>query len=668
MVVDSRNFAEQVIEILTNGEFTDIPLVLIVEDSITIAGILKKAFESKGYHADIVINAQDAEKIFNHNIYDVAIIDYHLPDNMGDTLLEKFHRQNPECICLMMTTNQSPRFALEWMEKGAWAYLRKPFEPDYLIELCSRARRERSLLNVQNLLEIRTRELKESEERYRLIVDTSNEGIWLMDKDHFIKYTNRTMAEMMGYTESDFTGKRLEDFIFAEDIAYHNELMKNRHAGQDEIYERRLKKKDGSELWTLVSAKALKNSDGIFGGSFGMFTDITQRKLAEQERERLQSQLNHVQKMESIGRLAGGVAHDLNNMLSVIIGNTEIAIDNLESKSVLDELQEILKAAERSTNLTRQLLAFARKQVITPIVLDLNRSVNDMLNMLGRIIGEDIELTWNPKDGLWSIQIDPTQIDQILANLCVNGRDAINGVGKMAIKTDNVTFNKAFFPNHPDLITGNYVLLAVSDSGCGMDKDTLENIFEPFFTTKEIGKGTGLGLATVYGIVQQNNGLINVESYPGHGTTFSIYLPQHIDKLQQNQHGSQTDQKGDSTGSETILLVEDEPSILKLTKIILEKMGYKLLTASTPGEAIDIAKSYYGRIHLLITDVVMPEMNGRDLAKNILSIYPDIKRLFMSGYTADVISRHGVLDAGVHFIQKPFSKHELLLKLKEALE
>ncbi|MBF0228927.1 MAG: response regulator [Desulfamplus sp.] len=390
----------------------------------------------------------------------------------------------------------------------------------------------------------------------------------------------------------------------------------------------------------------------------------TEAALLESER-----QLFQAQKLESIGRLAGGVAHDLNNMLSVIIGNVEMAIDELEPyQPAFNELQEIRKAAERSANLTRQLLAFARKQIIAPKVLDLNVTIADMLKMLTRIIGEDIDLKWRPQDNLWQIKIDPSQIDQILANLCVNARDAISDVGKITIETGMKTFDKAYCEQHLDFLVGEYVMLAVSDNGCGMDKETMKNIFEPFFTTKEIGKGTGLGLAMVYGIVKQNKGFINVYSEPNRGTTFKIYFPRYRDESTPLNKENIKDVA--ECSNETILIVEDEAPILNLTKLMLEKIGYKVLAASNPKEAIRFAQAYQNdhcKIDLLITDVVMPDMNGKDLAKNIFSIYPDIKIIFMSGYTANVIAHHGVLDSGVNFIQKPFSKQDLLEKVRKAL-
>jgi CheY-like chemotaxis protein len=368
-----------------------------------------------------------------------------------------------------------------------------------------------------------------------------------------------------------------------------------------------------------------------------------------------------------VGRLAGGVAHDFNNMLGVILGYTDMALKQLDpAQSLYADMQEVHKAARRSADLTRQLLAFARKQTVAPKVIQLNEIVEGMLKMLRRLIGEDIELVWAPFDNLSLVKMDPTQVDQILANLCVNARDAIGDTGRVVIETGVATLDASYCEEHLGATPGEYVLLAVSDNGCGMDRKTLENLFEPFFTTKAMGQGTGLGLATVYGIVKQNNGYINVYSEPGNGTTFKIYLPRHTDKAETLRR--ENEKEPFAVGSEIILLVEDEPTILRLAIRMLENLGYTVLAASTPGEAIRKAETHAGDIHLLITDVVMPEMNGRDLAKNLLALYPRIKRLFMSGYTANVIAHHGVLDAGVHFMPKPFTIEDLAAKVRDALD
>jgi len=468
---------------------------------------------------------------------------------------------------------------------------------------------------------------------------------------------------MIGISGSEMVGKTMEELFSPEFAA-----------------------KITADDWAVVSrGDVLKLDEDLNGRSYttikfpvvqrektllaGYTIDNTDRKQAEEEKAKLEQQLHQSQRIESVGRLAGGVAHDFNNMLGVILGHAEIALDKLDANHPLHtHLQEIHKAAERSSSLTRQLLAFARKQTISPQVLDLNETVAGMLNMLQRLIGEDIHQVWLPGVNLWPVKVDPSQIDQVLANLCVNARDAMTGIGKVTIETRNISFDEGYCADHAGFSPGEYVSIAVSDNGCGMDQEILGNIFEPFFTTKGIGKGTGLGLAMVHGVVKQNNGFINVYSEPGQGTTFKIYLPRYLGRAEPVETVELPAVSVGRSSQETILVVEDELSLLELSKIILEGQGYRVLAADTPGEAIRLAEEHDGEIHLLMTDVVMPEMNGRDLSKRILSVYPGLKRLFMSGYTANVIAHHGILDEGVHFIQKPFSRKDLTAKVREALD
>lgn len=395
--------------------------------------------------------------------------------------------------------------------------------------------------------------------------------------------------------------------------------------------------------------------------------EIIVRKRAEEENDRLQKQVAQIQKMESIGRLAGGVAHDYNNMLSLITGYTEMSLDETGPESpVYNYLQEIMAAAERSTEITRQLLAFARRQTISPQVIDLNQAVEKMLKMLHRLIGENINLSWKPNPETWRVKMDPVQIDQLLANLCVNARDAIDNGGKITIETGNRIFGEDYCEDHPGFLPGEYARLVVSDNGCGMNKGTVSQIFEPFYTTKSVGEGTGLGLAMVYGIVKQNGGFINVYSEPGEGTSFHIYLARNAGETETPVLEMAT--SGLAGQGETILIVEDEISILNLTAKMLNGLGYTVLTAETPDAALQTAKSYDGKIDLLLTDVVMPEMNGRDLATALHGEFPELKTLFMSGYTANVIAHHGVLEEGVNFIQKPISRKDLAIKIQQVLE
>ncbi|MFO7885617.1 MAG: cache domain-containing protein [Desulfobacteraceae bacterium] len=403
------------------------------------------------------------------------------------------------------------------------------------------------------------------------------------------------------------------------------------------------------------------------------------REKSEKEQRKLQEQLAQSQKMETVGRLAGGVAHDFNNMLGVILGRVEIMLDQVENTHYLHhDIIEIQQAAQRSADLTRQLLTFARKQVISPEPIDLNSTVKQMLKMLERLIGENITLNWKPAHSLWPVKMDRSQVDQILVNLCVNARQAITKVGRITIETKMTTWDAAQTPPFQDCEPGDYVQLVFSDNGCGMDDQTLGNLFEPFFTTRDVGQGTGLGLATVYGIVKQNNGCIMVDSEPDRGTTFTIYLPRYTGPDSRSEPQPETAgaasqaaenlQAAVDRGHETILLVEDQVSILNMAKIMLERQGYKVLPAATPAEAMDLAETHPRDIHLMLTDVIMPEMNGRDLARKITALYPDIKLLFMSGYTADVIAHQGKLDNGVAFIQKPFSMADLTEKLRQILD
>lgn len=395
------------------------------------------------------------------------------------------------------------------------------------------------------------------------------------------------------------------------------------------------------------------------------FSSIKLSKILS-EHTHLEEQLRQSQKMEAIGKLAGGVAHDYNNMLAVIIGNVELAkIKAKRFDSVEAHLEQILHAAMRSSEITSQLLTFARKQIINPKILNLNVVLEDMLKMLRNLLGENIELAWQPKENLWPVKIDESQLNQVLANLCVNARDAIVDVGKLTIETGTAIFDQEYCKLHPDFIPGDFVMFAVSDNGCGMDSETKDKIFEPFYTTKGVGEGTGLGLATVYGIVKQSNGFINVYSELDQGTIFKIYLPRCLGEEVLPQEAVPNEvQMGHG---ETVLLVEDEKAIITVITTILEDLNYKVLAFNSPTEALRRVEAHQGEIQLLLTDVVMPNMNGRDLAKQIQDIQPNVKILYMSGYTANVIAHHGVLDEGINFIQKPFSQSDLSLRIREAL-
>ena len=509
--------------------------------------------------------------------------------------------------------------------------------------------------------------LRQSLEKYEKTFQSV--PVWIVissiEDGRFIE-VNEAYLNAMGYRREEIIGKtsiEIESWVDLQQrklIA--NEIKENGHVHEKEV---RMRNSSGEIIDTLFSAETLV-LDGL-KVMLSVTRDITEQKKTEKDRDKLQNQLLQAQKMESVGRLAGGVAHDFNNMLGVIIGYSELLLETRGQEDPLyDDLQEIFDAAKRSSDITRQLLAFARKQTIDPRVIDLNSTVESMLKMIRRLIGEDIDLAWLPCSELLQVNIDPIQINQVMANLCINARDAIKGVGKLTIETDHTVIDDDYCNDHPEFIPGDYVVLSVSDDGIGMDPETLQNIFDPFYTTKGIGKGTGLGLSTVYGIVKQNEGMINVYSEKDKGTTFTIYLPLFTGDI--SDEPKQVITETPLSQGETVLIVEDDPAILKIGRRILEQLKYKVVFASTPGDALGLVREYREKIDLLITDVIMPEMNGRDLASRVRLFYPDLKVLYMSGYTANVIAHREVLDKGVCFIQKPFSKKDFAVKIREALE
>jgi len=515
-------------------------------------------------------------------------------------------------------------------------------------ELARRIRSERELIANQCLLESQNEELRKARDqrqemeallgKYSDLYDLAPAGYFNLDNAGTIRAVNLTGAGFLGIEQSLLVSQRLDSFISDDTLPVFRDFLDRIFAiDAKETCEVVFLKGDSSPIFVLVEAVVSQSREECRA----VIIDITARKLAEVDKIKIEEQLQQAQKMESVGRLAGGVAHDFNNMLTVIIGYANLALmDSGLNQALHVHLEEILKAAERSANLTRQLLAFARKQIVVPRVLNLNETVEGMLKLLKRLIGEDIDLDWQPEKDLWSIKVDPSQIDQILANLCVNSCDSIADVGKITIETGNIDIDEGYCAHNSGFVTGEYVRLTVSDNGCGMDKELLAHIFEPFFTTKEIGEGTGLGLASVYGAAKQNNGFVNVYSEPGLGTTFTIYLPRHKDKAVQVEINDAHEPA--KRGQETILLVEDEPAILDITIMLLTRQGYTVLAANSPGEAIQLAREHAGEISLLVSDVIMPKMNGRDLANNLQELNPRLKLLFMSGYTYDVIAHHGV--------------------------
>lgn len=503
--------------------------------------------------------------------------------------------------------------------------------------------------------------LRESERKWRAIFDGAPVGIVLMNHETEVLECNQHIADIFGVEREKYIGLNIMETL--PDGILRKSLIEAQNDGKIHHYEGPYASVlSGKQLYIDITVEMIAPDIIIV-----IMVDITDQRKTELAQEKLQEQLHQAQKMESVALLAGGVAHDFNNMLSVILGHAELAMNRLDpTLPAFTDLKKIHNAAERSANLTRQLLAFARKQNVAPKVLDLNETVEGMLTMLRRLIGENITLLWMPGSGLWPVKVDPTQIDQILANLSVNARDAIGDVGRIIVETANSTFDENYCALHLGFLSGDYVRISLTDNGCGMDQETQARIFEPFFTTKGIGAGTGLGLASVYGAVKQNMGFINVESEQGQGTTFSVYLPRYVGDL--NRPLTIIEAEPALRGNETILLVEDELTLLDMISTMLQELGYTILAAGTPSEAHNLIENNGGKIDMLLTDVIMPEMNGRELAERLLLKFPGMRCLFMSGYTADIIANHGVINNGLNFIQKPFLQRELATIVRKAMD
>ena len=667
--LDGDLLVEQVLGILQGNRPARLPDALIVEDSHSTAAYLKATFQEHGYRAKVVSTLAQARQALGATLYEVALLDYVLPDGHGDAVLDWLRREQPACVCLMMSGVSGPELALDWMKRGAAFFLRKPFEGGELMELVGRARRERALLRVQDILEVRTQELRRSEELFRSLADHSSDGILLIGPDHRVAYASPSFARQLGYTQEEalaLVHPGIAAIVHPDDSEDLARQVQATIEQQQEYgkFTYRVQHRRGHYLWWEDSAKFLYDTQGLHLNTHVVCRDITEKRRAEAEEELRVAEAIQVQKMEALGRLAGGVAHDFNNMLCVIIGLSDLLLAKMDPEApAAGPIQEIYRAANRSADLTRQLLAYARRQPVMPRILDLDEHVAGLVSMLKRLIGEDIQLILAPGASPWLLRMDPSQIDQLLVNLCVNARDAIGGTGRITVATAPWVLREAERADYPELADGDHILLTLGDDGPGMVEEVRARLFEPFFTTKGVGKGTGLGLSTVYGIVRQNGGAIRVDSVVGQGTTFRIMLPRGMAAARPALAAPLPSVA--SAAQATILVVDDEAAIRAMAARLLQEIGYDVLVAASSSEALKLLQNHPGEIHLLLTDVILTDTNGFNLAKLTRILRPAMRCLFMSGYALG--PGDGQPAPSQSFLPKPFSLEHLALAVREAL-
>jgi len=629
--------------------------ILFAEDVPTDVEIAKRKLKKEGL--DFIYRLVDTEKDFRRELKefdpDVIISDYSMPSFDGMTALKIVRSADKFYPFIIFTGSMNEETAVACMKAGANDYVIKEQITRLPFAVIEAINKSRALIEKRKMEE----SLKESEEKFRNLFYNHSAVKLIIDPETLDIYeANMAASEFYGWPIEKLESMKVTDINNIGEDEVRKNIVKILN-GKKNNFQLKHCKADGDTVDVEVFSSRVQ-----IGGKVYIHSII--HDIAEQKR--LEEQLLQSQKMESIGRLAGGIAHDYNNILTVILNYCELALIGLDSSSELaGYIKEIKKAGERSNEITSQLLAFARKQSYNPKILDLNESINEMISMLQRLIGESIELEWLPSSSVCPVRMDPSQLHQILANLCINARDAIGESGKITIETSCVSIDGNYAGKNPGFLSGEFVMLTVSDNGCGMDKSMIKNIFEPFFTTKGVGKGTGLGLSTVYGIVKQNGGFINVYSEMGEGTTFKIYLKcesEGAEKIEGSQKTISTESKG-----ETVLIVEDEEAILQIAEKMLETLGYNILTANSPQEALSIAKKYSGKIDIIVTDVVMPGLDGKKMSDKVIAIHPDVKVLFMSGYTSNVIEQHGLVGENVNFIQKPFQMDDLALKIRQTL-
>jgi PAS domain S-box-containing protein len=625
--------------------------VLVVNDEPDELELISVLLRQSGYEILTAYGGREGVGVAQQERPDLIISDMSMPHLDGIELC-RLMRRHPELrttpIILTSALREGSERVVAGLKAGADDFLELTSDP------------MRLAASVARLIEQKRAEegLRDSEELYHATFNNAPVGIGHIAPDGRWLRVNRYLCGILGYTREELLARSLRETLHAEDVEADDEARRQLLAGQIESYarEKRCVRKDGSVVWVNVAVKLQSVGAGEPTYFITVLQDITGRKELEQ-------QLLQAQKMEAVGRLAGGIAHDFDNLLTAIIRYSEILLARGE-KSVEGDLQEIKKAGERVATLTRQLLAFGGKQALQPKVLDLNSMVTDLSEMLRRLAGEDIEFALLPSPDLGRIFAEPGQVEQVLINLVVNARDAMPQGGRLVIEIRNVELDEAFAGLHPGAQPGSHVQFSVSDTGEGLGPEIQGRIFEPFFTTKEVGKGTGLGLSAVYGIVKQSGGSVWVYSEVGRITTFNVFLPR-VEETE-TLHAAPA-QKPLPRGSETILLVEDEALVRSLAKRILEVNGYRVFEASNGEEALRLCRQYEGRIDLMITDIEMPLVSGRELAERVAPLEPGMRVLFVSGRKDEAVLRHGVLSAGVPFLEKPYTPSSLLHKMKEVL-
>lgn len=639
-------------EVDTSGEARDRGSILIVNDSTDQLELMSTLLERAGYRTVVAEEGAKAYSVLLSERPDLVISDVSMPEMDGIELC-RLVRSHPDLgstpILLFSAFCRERATMVEGLEAGADDFVEMP--QDSIIFLAKVARlieRSRS-----------QQALTANESLYRDIVENARDIIYYHDLEGNYLAVNQAVETITGYSRDEALKMNIADTVAPEYLAQARQMIARKLAGEKvTAYRLKIVAKDGRQIAVEVNTR-LVYRHGEVAGVQGIARDVT-------ERLQIEEQLSQSQKMEAVGQLAGGIAHDFNNLLTVITGYSELVMRRLPPEDTLrHHVAEIKKAGVRAATLTRQLLAFSRKQVLQPKVIDLNSVVANMGEMLRRLIGEDIELRTVLAPTLGSTKADPGQIEQVIMNLVVNARDAMPRGGNLIIETENVYLNESYTASHISVRPGAYVMLAVSDTGEGIAGEVQEHIFEPFFTTKETGRGTGLGLSTVYGIVKQSGGNIWVYSEVGRGTAFKVYLPRVDEVPQEYTRSEETDES--LFGNDTVLVAEDDDRVRNLVREVLDHYGYHVLCAESGGAALEMAELYGDRIDLLLTDVVMPQMSGRSVSDQLCAMHPRLKVLYMSGYTDESIVHHGVLDPQTPFLQKPFSPQALVKKVREVL-